>query len=171
MLAAVAIALLLAAILFHLWRTTMFTLRRHLLGILALALLIALFLTPYLARSVDPLTGWIALLALFVAVGVALLYPLGRRVAGFLSILLVAACVSGCTGVAKFLTTPQTDDTIGAKVLNDIQGCKRIYNGSLGPTGIQGSFNISCDPALAPVVTPLSKMGTTPATAPQDPPA
>lgn len=65
-----------------------------------------------------------------------------------LPLLAAGLLLSGCAGVGDFLTRQQGDDTIGAKVLADIQGCSRSYTGAIAPTAIQGSFTINCDPIV-----------------------
>lgn len=167
-LAALAILLLLAAILFHLWKVTMPKLIRLIQAACALALLAAVFLMPYFAQF-HPLATWLAFCAVLLVVALAIAWLCFRPALTWVAISVAAFGMSGCAGVGKFLTTTQADDTVGARILNDIQGCKRTYGGSLGPAGIQGSFNISCDPQPAPAVIPLSKFGT-PGATPAEPP-
>lgn len=64
-------------------------------------------------------------------------------------IALTLACLSlgGCAGVGDFLNSEQSDKSIGARILKDIQGCSRRYTGGLG-AGVTGSFTIVCDPIV-----------------------
>lgn len=89
----------------------------------------------------------VAVLVLLVAV-VSTLKDLIMKHFVFAAALAVAAvAMSGCANVGEFLTTQQADDTVGARILQDIQGCTRTYRGALG-TGITGSFEIACDPVV-----------------------
>lgn len=85
------------------------------------------------------------------------------KIAIFAAVAASAIALSGCTGFGNFLTTTQTDDSVGARVLADIQGCDRDYQGSIGPTSVQGSFHIKCAPAAPAPVTigqPIGAGGT-----------
>ena len=58
-----------------------------------------------------------------------------------------ALALSGCAGLGTFLNADQSENSVGARILNDIQGCSRAYRGALG-AGVSGSFEIVCDPIL-----------------------
>jgi hypothetical protein len=53
-----------------------------------------------------------------------------------------AICLSGC---ASFPGAPTT----GNQILQNLEGCKRTYRGSIG-IGVTGSFDIECAPQAAP---------------------
>lgn len=73
-----------------------------------------------------------------------------RRAVPAAALALACVALSGCGGIGKFLTTPQADDTIGARVLDHIEACKRHYQGALG-AGVTGSFDITCEPQIVPL--------------------
>ena len=60
----------------------------------------------------------------------------------------VALSLGGCAGIGDFLSTPQAKNTIGARILSDLQGCSRDYRGAISPTNLSGSFVITCDPIV-----------------------
>jgi hypothetical protein len=62
-------------------------------------------------------------------------------------IALASVALSGCSSVGAFLSTPADSNSIGGKILTDIQGCSRSYQGALG-AGVTGSFSIRCDPVI-----------------------
>ncbi len=64
-----------------------------------------------------------------------------------LAIAVAGLVLSGCASLGTFLNADQSDKSVGARVLNDIQGCTRSYRGALG-AGVSGSFEINCDPIV-----------------------
>lgn len=76
----------------------------------------------------------------------------------------LAACLSlsACAGLANLTQA----GGIGEKVLNNLEGCRRHYQGALG-AGVTGSFDITCDPMTAKAAAAdLSSIRTEPATPP-----